>query len=129
MFFLEKIIKFHIKRDGSRNLQIRWCWNLIWRYISRWYIIRLWRFLTGGQSSGGQSSNFRHLHQNLNFDLMKNCEKLKFQKSPWYNCITPKYICRPNLSIKRLSTKCIFPYIWQYPLHVKAIGSASKKSR
>ena len=91
------------KRDESRNLQIRWCWNLIWRYILGWYKIILRRFLTFWNFMRG--SKFKFSPFTLKFELWPH-EKLRKIKSSKITaiqfCITPKYISRPNFSIKRL---------------------------
>ena len=39
MDFVEKTVNLHIKCDRSRNLEVRWCWNLVLRYILMWYKI------------------------------------------------------------------------------------------
>ena len=45
MHFLEEMVNFDIKWDGSGNLQVCSCWNLVRRYIWGWYKKVMWRIL------------------------------------------------------------------------------------
>ena len=75
-------------RESTGPIMLKFCMEIVLEMMQK-SDAAIFEILIFRNFSGGQSSNFRHFDKILNFDPLKNCEKLELQKSPHNVFVSP----------------------------------------